>query len=151
MSRLRKIVLGIAAIIILVFIGLQLIPPEKVFPDYKYTGNPPVDAHFQWNSPQSEQLARAACYDCHSNETRYPWYSHFAPISWLVNRDVNVARDNMNFSTWSKQDFDVNDMIDQIQEDAMPLPIYLPLHPEAQLTAAQKQQLIAGIQATFGS
>jgi hypothetical protein len=149
MSRLRKIVLGIVAIIILAFIALQLVPPEKVFPDYKYTGNPPVDVQFKWDSPQTEALARAACYDCHSNETRYPWYSRIAPMSWIINRDVNVARDNMNFSTWNKRDFDVDDMIDQIQEEAMPLPIYLPLHAEAQLTAVQKQQLIAGLQATF--
>jgi hypothetical protein len=151
MSRRRKILLSIVAILVIGFVVLQLIPPEKIFPDYKYTGNPPVDPQFKWDSPQTEQLARAACYDCHSNETRYPWYSHFAPVSWLINRDVNVARDNLNFSTWTKQEIDVGDIIDQIQDGAMPLPIYLPLHPEAQLTAEQKAQLIAGLQATFAN
>lgn len=151
MSRRRKVLLGILAILVIGFVVLQLIPPEKVFPDYKYTGNPPIDPQFKWDSPQTEQLARAACYDCHSNETRYPWYSHFAPVSWLINRDVNVARDNLNFSTWTKQEIDVGDIIDQIQDGAMPLPIYLPLHPEAQLTAEQKAQLIAGLQATFAN
>lgn len=88
-------------------------------------------------------------YDCHSNETRYPWYSHIAPVSWLLYRDINVARDNLNFSTWSKKEIDVDDIIDQIEQGAMPKPIYLPLHPEAQLTDKQKLQLIAGLQATF--
>ncbi|MBA3873051.1 MAG: heme-binding domain-containing protein [Anaerolineae bacterium] len=151
MSRRRKVLLGIVAVIVIAFIGLQLIPPEKVFSDYKFPGNPPVDAQFQWDSPQTEQLARSACYDCHSNETRYPWYSHVAPVSWLIYDDINVARDSLNFSTWSKREIDVNDIIDQIQQGAMPLPIYLPLHSEAQLTAEQKAQLIAGLQATFGS
>ena len=81
MSRRRKIILGIVAILVIGFVVLQLIPPESVFPDYKYTGNPPVDPQFKWDSPQTEQLARAACYDCHSNETHYPWYSHIAPVS----------------------------------------------------------------------
>jgi len=149
MSRRRKIILGVAAIPVLLFIGLQLIPPEQVFSDYKYPGNPPVDPQFTWDSPQTEQLARSACYDCHSNETRYPWYSHIAPVSWLIYGDINVARDNLNFSTWTKQEIDLNDIIDQIQQGAMPLPIYLPLHPAAQLTDDQKAQLIAGLEATF--
>jgi hypothetical protein len=149
MSRGRKILLGIVAMIVIGFIGLQLIPPEKVFPDYKYPGNPAIDPQFQWDSPQTEQLARAACYDCHSNETRYPWYSHIAPVSWLLYRDINVARDNLNFSTWNKQEIDVDDIINQIEQGAMPKSNYLPLHPEAQLTTEQKAELIAGLQATF--
>src|SRR5258708_34278458 len=99
MSRRRKIILSIVTVIIIGFIGLQLIPPEKVFSDYKYPGNPAVDQQFQWDSPQTGQSARAACYDCHSNETRYPWYSHIAPVSCLLYRDINVARDNLNCST----------------------------------------------------
>jgi len=151
MSRRRKLILGVIGVIFVGFIGLQLIPPEQVFSDYKYPGNPPVGQQFQWDSPQTEQLARSACYDCHSNETVYPWYSHIAPVSWLVYDDVNVARDSLNFSTWTKQEIDVDDIIDQIQQGAMPKPIYLPLHPEAQLTAEQKAQLIAGLQATFAN
>ena len=151
MSRRRKLILGVIGVIFVGFIGLQLIPPEQVFSDYKYPGNPPVGQQFQWDSPQTEQLARSACYDCHSNETVYPWYSHIAPVSWLVYDDVNVARDSLNFSTWTKQEIDVDDIIDQIQQGAMPKPIYLPLHPEAHLTAEQKAQLIAGLQATFAN
>lgn len=151
MSRRRQIVLGIAILIVALFISLQIIPPEKIRPDYKFPGNPPVNQQFQWDSPQTEQLARAACYDCHSNETRYPWYASVAPASWLVNYDVNFARDALNFSTWGKSDMDLNSMIDQIESGEMPKAIYLPLHPEAQLSAAQKQQLIVGLKATFGS
>ena len=64
--------------------------------------------------------------------------------------NINFARDALNFSTWSKQEIDVDDIIDQIETGAMPKPIYLPLHPEANLTAEQKAQLIAGLRATFG-
>jgi hypothetical protein len=151
MSRRRQIVLGIAMLVAAAFAALQLIPPEKISPDYKFPGNPPVNQQFQWDSPQTEQLARAACYDCHSNETRYPWYAYVTPASWLINDDVNVARDALNFSTWEKSEIDLNDMIDVIQDGAMPKSIYLPLHPEANLSAGQKTQLIAGLRATFGS
>lgn len=63
MSRRRKILLAIITVIVIGFIGLQLIPPEKVFPDFKYPGSPAVDPQFQWDSPQTEQLARSACYE----------------------------------------------------------------------------------------
>ncbi len=150
MSRRLQIVLGVAMLIVAAFVSLQLIPSEKISPDYRFPGNPPVNQQFQWDSPQTEQLAHSACYDCHSNETRYPWYAHVAPVSWLINDDVNFARDALNFSTWSKSDIDLQDMIDQIQDGAMPKPIYLPFHAEANLTAEQKAQFIAGLRATFG-
>ena len=151
MSRRLQILLGVTMLVVAAFVSLQIIPPEKISPDYKYPGNPPVDQQFQWNSPQTEQLVRAACYDCHSNETRYPWYAHIAPSSWLINYDVNIARDALNFSTLGKSEIDLNDMIDLIQEGAMPKSIYLPLHSEANLSPEQKTQLIAGLRATFGS
>lgn len=149
MSRRRQLVLGVALLLAAAFIALQIIPPEKISPDYKYPGNPPVNQQFQWDSPQTEQLARTACYDCHSNETYYPWYAYVAPASWLINYDINVARDALNFSTWAKSDIDLNDMIDIIEDGDMPKPIYLPLHPEANLSGGQKEQFIAGLRATF--
>jgi len=151
MSRRLKILFTLIGLAVVGFIVIQFIPVGNIIPGLKFPGNPPVDQHFQWDSPQTEQLARSACYDCHSNETRYPWYANVAPASWLLNHDINEARDRMNFSTWNKQEFDVDSMIDQIQSGEMPKAIYLPLHPEARLTAEQKAQLIAGIQATFAN
>ncbi len=111
--------------------------------------NPPVTTTIQWDSPETEALARRACFDCHSNETVWPFYSYIAPMAFLVAHDVEEGRDHLNFSTDTR--FETREMRQEIERGNMPLPIYLPLHPEAQLTDAEKQQLIAGLQATFGN
>lgn len=109
--------------------------------------NPPVTHTINWDSPETERLARTACFDCHSNETRWPWYAHVAPMSFLVLKDVNDARREMNFSTGNN--LDAEEMVERIERGEMPLPTYLLMHPEANLSAEQKAQLIAGLQATF--
>jgi len=111
--------------------------------------NPPVTFQINWDSPETERLMRAACYDCHSHETVWPWYSNIAPISWLVAKDVNEARRAMNLST-GRGEIEAEEMIEQIERGDMPLPIYVIMHPEANLSEAQKQALIAGIQASLG-
>ena len=148
MSRIRIIILSIVGIAILGFIIFQLIPAGSIHADFAAPGNPPVTATIAWDSPQTEKLARSACFDCHSNETRYPWYSNIAPVSWLVNNDINEGRRKMNFSTGSHMFTD--EMENQIEKGLMPKPVYLPLHPEANLTVEQKKQLIDGLIATFG-
>lgn len=109
--------------------------------------NPPVTNTVQWDSPETEQLMRTACMDCHSNETVWPWYSYVAPVSFLVVHDVNEGRDAMNISTGHRVEGD--EMIEQIENGTMPKSPYPMLHPAANLSAAQKAQLIAGIRATF--
>ncbi len=110
--------------------------------------NPPVTYTITWDSPETEALARAACFDCHSHETRWPWYAHIAPAAFLIVQDVNEGRKAMNFSTGHKLEGD--EMVEQIESGRMPKPIYLPLHPEANLSAEQKSRLMAGLLATFG-
>ena len=146
--RTRNIILGILGLGIIVFVIFQIIPAGSINADFASPGNPPVTYEIKWDSPETEKLARAACFDCHSNETRYPWYSNIAPVAWLVNHDINEARRKMNFSIGSKLFSD--QMEKQIESGAMPKPYYLPLHPEANLTDAQKKQLIDGLIATFG-
>src|SRR5215831_3235209 len=64
--------------------------------------NPPVTQEPAWDSPGTRELAKRACFDCHSNETVWPWYSRVAPVSWLTQRDVNGGRRHVNFSEWNK-------------------------------------------------
>ncbi len=149
MSRRLKMIVSAVVVIGIGFLVIQIIPVGSIIPELRFPGNPPVQQQFQWDSPQTEQLVKAACYDCHSNETRYPWYATVAPFSWLVDHDINEGRDNLNFSTTAKENVDVNDIVNQIQSGEMPKSIYLPIHPEARLTDEQKAQLIAGIRATF--
>ncbi len=147
-GRIRNIILAIVGVGIIGFIVLQIVPAGSINARFAATGNPPVTTTIKWDSAQTEQLVRAACFDCHSNETRSMWYSNIAPVSWLVNKDINEGRQKLNFSTGRHLEGD--EMIQQIERGKMPPDIYLPMHPEANLTAEQKQQLIAGIQATFG-
>lgn len=147
MSRTR-VVLIVVGLLVIGFVVLQLIPPGSINAKFAAPGNPPVTNSIQWNSAETEQLARTACFDCHSNETRYPWYAAVAPVSWLVNKDINEGRDEMNFSTNGR--FEGDEMVEQIERGEMPPGIYLPMHPEANLSAEQKQQLMDGLLATFG-
>jgi len=125
-----------------VFLGIQVIPVSG-------RSNPPVQTQIHWNNPEAENLARAACYDCHSNETVWPWYAYVAPISWRVADDVVEGREKLNFSLQTADQIDPRELAEEIEEGAMPPANFIMLHPEANLTQAQKQELIAGFNATF--
>ncbi len=112
--------------------------------------NPPVVAEPAWDSAGTRALFFRACADCHSNQTKWPWYSRVAPVSWLVVRDVEQGRGHLNVSEWQRTQKDAREAAEEVQEGNMPLPIYLPAHPEARLAAAEKAALIAGLEATFG-
>lgn len=115
------------------------------------TSNPAVRREPNWDSPRTRELAVRACFDCHSNQARYPWYSYVAPVSWLVHDDIREARLKMNFSEWDLPQREALAAVEQIEKGNMPLPIYVPLNPEAWLSAEEKQALIHGIEATFAA
>jgi len=96
----------------------------------------------------TRELAQKACFDCHSNETVWPWYSKIAPVSWLVQRDVDEGREKLNFSEWNRKDYfeNLDEIGETIVEGEMPPFMYYPMHPEARLTDKEKQQLIQGLQ-----
>ena len=104
----------------------------------------------RWNSPETRQLAAAACFDCHSNETEWPWWSNVAPVSWLVQRDVEEGRQKLNFSEWDRSREEASRAASLVREGEMPPRYYLPLHPYAQLSPEQESALISGLAATFG-
>ena len=106
--------------------------------------DPPVVQDPAWDSPQTRDLAKRACYNCHSNETRWPWYSNVAPVSWLTQRDINGGRRHLNFSESNKPQRHTGDVIKEIKSGDMPPWFYLPMHPEAKLTDAEKSALING-------
>jgi hypothetical protein len=107
--------------------------------------NPPVTKEPAWDSPQTRELAKRACFDCHSNETTWPWYSNVAPVSWLVQDDVDGGRHHLNFSEWDKPQRHAHDAAEEIENGDMPIWFYVPLHPAAKLSAEEKSALIAGL------
>jgi heme-binding protein len=111
--------------------------------------NPPVAAEPRWDSTQTRALAARACFDCHSNLTTWPWYSNVAPVSWLIQRDVDDGRGALNFSEWNKPQDGAGDVADAISSGSMPPWFYPLMHPKARLSQADQQNLIAGLAATF--
>jgi hypothetical protein len=94
-------------------------------------------------SPLVSAIIERSCSDCHSNKTRWPWYSNVAPVSWLVADDVNEGRQNLNFSEWgryTKRDTDglLKQICQEVKAGAMPLSIYTPLHPGSKLSDEDK-------------
>jgi len=92
-------------------------------------------------------LLKNACYDCHSNETKYPWYSYVAPVSWLISRDIRLGREELNFSKWeslSKMDKAkmLEEIVDEIESGAMPMSIYILMHPEAKLAMSDRDMIM---------
>jgi len=114
--------------------------------------NPPVIREPAWDSPGTRTLAKQACFDCHSHETVWPWYSKIAPLSWLVQYDVNEGRKELNFSDWQgKREGERPDKIGkEVAEGEMPPLQYLINHAGARLSAADKQRLIDGLTTTAG-
>lgn len=140
----RRIAIGVLAVVMGLLLLIQFIPYGR-----EHT-NPPVIAEPTWDSPQTRALFFRACADCHSNETKWPWYSNIAPASWLITRDVVQGREEFNVSEWGRPDNEGDDAAKLVQNGEMPPWFYLPLHPEANLSPVERQQLINGLLATFG-
>lgn len=130
-------------------LGLALV--VQMIPVGADRSNPPVVAEPSWDSPRTEALFARACADCHSNRTRWPWYSWVAPVSWLVAADVENGRRHLNVSEWNRPQKDAREAAEELRDGEMPLPLYLVAHPEARLTGTEKAELIAGLEATFGT
>ena len=120
----------------------------QVIPYGRDHANPPVTAEPAWDSPRTRELAVAACFDCHSNEADWPWYTNIAPVSWLSQRDVDQGREALNFSEWDRPQ-EADDVGEVIREGGMPPWYYGITHSGARLSDAEKARLIAGLEATF--
>ena len=139
----KKILVGIVVVIVVFVIALQIVPYGHAH------ANPPVQAEPKWDSPQTRELAKRACFDCHSNETVWPWYSNIAPVSWLIQHDVDEGRSRLNFSEWNRPQREARNAARQIQRGAMPLSSYLVLHPSARLASDEALALIRGLNASL--
>jgi hypothetical protein len=135
----KKAVAIVLAVIGALFLAIQFVPVDR--------SNPAVQTQVP-ASAEARAVLKKACYDCHSNETVWPWYSYVAPISWLVSKDVVEGRQELNFSTWNlysaeAQREGMGESVEKVQEGEMPLWFYTPLHPAANLSAADKAVLAA--------
>jgi mono/diheme cytochrome c family protein len=128
-------VLGVLA----VFVLIQFVPYGR---DH---ANPSVTQAAAFAPGPGLELARGACFDCHSNETEWPWYTNIAPSSWLVQRDVDEGRASLNFSEWDRPQGEPDEMLEVIRDGDMPPTSYTLIHPEARLSDADRATLLAAM------
>ncbi len=131
-------------ILVVVFIVIQFFRIDKT--------NPPTNKGMDFltikNTPTALASAiRSSCYDCHSNETQYPWYSNIQPIAWFLKSHIDDGRRHLNFSTFAtyepkKQAHKLNEAAEMVEIGEMPMESYLLMHSEAKLTEAQKKEFV---------
>jgi hypothetical protein len=136
-------VLQLEPAVVALAVVIQLVPYGR---DH---ANPAVVEEPAWDSAQTRELAVAACFDCHSNATVWPWYTNIAPISWLTQRDVEEGRHELNFSEWGRRQ-EADEVAESVREGWMPPWYYGAIHPDARLGDADIQALEDGLLATFG-
>jgi hypothetical protein len=139
----RRLLLGLVGLLVVGMLAIQLVPYGR---DHT---NPPVTREPTWDSATTRSLAVTACFDCHSNETAWPWYTNVAPVSWLVQHDVDEGREALNFSEWDRPQ-EADEAAEAVAEREMPPDIYVLLHPDARLSDADRDLLIHGLTSTFG-
>lgn len=133
-------------VLILALIGIQFIPVERT--------NPPINGEI--DAPQGVmKILERSCYDCHSNRTDWPWYSYIAPVSFLVSSDTEKGRKHVNFTEWNKYSTRdrkqiIDEIVEEVEEGNMPLPIYTYVHPSAKLNNVDIKRLKDWAQ-SFGS
>jgi hypothetical protein len=135
MKKALKITL---ALLVLAGLALQFVRPVE-------RTNPPVRADFD-EEENVERVLRRACYDCHSNETRWPWYAYVAPVSWLVTKDVKEGRDELNFSAWGlieerERPGFREEVFLEVKAREMPPAVYLLTHANARITPEELELL----------
>lgn len=134
----------ISLFLLFVFILIQFIRIDKTNAAVN-----PQDDFLTICSANSEvsKVIKSSCYDCHSNESTYPWYTNIAPVSWWVKNHINEGRDELNFSIWAsysekRKNHKLEECIEMIEEGEMPMSSYTIMHGEAKLTDAQKLELV---------
>jgi hypothetical protein len=140
--RLRVVLASILGIVAL--FGLIQLVPYRV-------DNPPVQQEPAWDSPRTRQLAVAACFNCHSNQTQTYWWEDVAPLSWWITNHVKEGRRALNFSECTRGGGESDRAAETVRNGSMPPNYYtwFGLHSEAKLTAAEREELAAGLTATL--
>ena len=141
MVRIARIARWVLIVFLVAFIGAQAYRPDRSNPV-----SPPGDSLVPLATPEVAAILDRACRDCHSNETRWPWYTNVSPTSWLVANHVHQGREVFNYSQWTAIDEDDQDkllggMCSLAERGRMPLPSYLLVHRGAKLSPADVRTL----------
>jgi hypothetical protein len=133
-----------------VLIVISILGIIQIIPYGKDKTNPEVQTVPKWDSKESESLFAKTCLDCHSNQTKWPWYSKIAPLSWIIYHNVKEGREHFNISMMGKQKKNkFEDAAEELEEGEMPPLGYVLFHPEAKLSDNEINRLIEGLKITF--
>lgn len=135
--------LGIAVATVAIFPTIQLVPYGRNHV------NPAVLNEPKWDTPRTREIFFRACKNCHSNETAWPWYSKVAPVSWVIQHDVNEGRETFNISEWGRVQNKGMIAADEVRSGEMPPRAYRLMNPEARLTSTEREELADGLEKTF--
>lgn len=145
---MKKGIIYLLWAILVVLVAIQFVPVDR--------SNPEVDMNDDFlsvtnASAEVQEIIRSSCYDCHSNETNWPWYAYVAPVSFVIKSHVEEGRENLNFSEWATYEMDdypaiLKHMKKEIDKGAMPLQGYVKLHAGAEITDAEKTIIYAWIE-----
>ena len=143
----------IALVLVIVFVAIQFIQPA-----HNKSGQIlPTDFTVVYTVPTNVQtIFQNACYDCHSNNTNYPWYSNIQPMAWIMKRHVDDGKEKLNFSefgsnTKRKQISKLKEILNQIKDDEMPIASYKAMHTKANLTKEEKSLIMDWMNKTVDS
>jgi hypothetical protein len=138
-----KVLKWMLVVLAIIFLAAQMVRPSRT--------NPPVDESRTLQAsvhvtPEVDAILERSCNDCHSNKTRWPWYSEINPVSWWLVNHVNEGRRKLSFSDWGtyppkRAANKLKEICEQVESGEMPIKSYLPLHPAAKLSDADKQVL----------
>ena len=146
MKIVKKILIGL----LIILFTLQLYQPER----NNTKGNHTEVFLAETNPPEDVRLIlKSTCYDCHSNQTTYPWYAYIAPVSYWMNDHIRHGKGELNFSDWQnyskkKKDHKLEEVMEEVQADKMPIENYTWMHANAQLNKEQKESIAAWVQKT---
>lgn len=149
MKTIKKIL--IAALVL--FIAIQFIRPEKNISSGPHANS--IDKLYPVPKDVQAVLKRS-CYDCHSNNTYYPWYNNIQPVAWLLAHDVNEGKEEFNFDEFNSYNLSqkrrkLSELANEVKEGEMPMSIYTIIHRDAVLSDAEKQRLITWADSLKGS
>jgi len=138
-----KIVKKAAINLLVVFVGIQFVPTKRNQSDNISES----DFMIVYNVPeQIENKIKVSCYDCHSNNTQYPWYNKIQPVAWFLEGHIKKAKEELNFSEFGdyskrRQKNKLKSIINRIRDNEMPLPSYILMHKDAVLSESEKSEL----------
>ena len=141
--NIKTILIAVAAILIIMqFFGIDKEnPTSDASKDFIQMTNPPQ---------KIATILKTACYDCHSNETAYPWYTNVQPVGWWVGHHIEEGREHLNFSSWGdykqkRKSHKLEEFYEEVEEGEMPLSSYTLAHADAKLSSEDKEALITWV------